>query len=735
MDRYQQIHDVLEQVVDLPESRRAEAVDRIAGPDVVLRSAVMEVLDDLERASASGFLTQPILGGRIMVHEPAAAGIPEREPRLADYTILGILDQGTNGIVYRARSHGQLERDVAVKVLRAGLPESVRERFEREQRVLASLNHRAIAQVFDAGMTDDGRPFVVVEYVEGDWITRIAAAASLNWRERVELLIRICEAVQHIHEKGILHRDLKPANVLAFQTSRGIQLRVIDFGTATFLTREAALSTLGDRFIGTIAYMAPEQLSASPPADARQDLFSLGLMAHELVAGRHPFHDHDTTLAELMHRLMNDRLPRLPASLGASRCDLESVIDKACARLPAERYPTVQHFADDLRRVLERRPVNARPRTALDGPRALARRHPWSTGGATLALLTLVIMTIVLAATSRRNAALATDMRETVDTLVDGVLDELKDMSGANAARRELAELVLDRLDRLPPGARTEQTRRQRVAALMALVDVTQQQGDIEAAVSWAGQAVTLCDALHAAAPEDRDFADAALLARIRLGDCLKDQKLKEAALVLYEDVHDRILTRLEESPEDVHLRDELGWSYERVAALYVDSDPQKAMHLCESRYQVARALWEEDPTRVLSTFGLGCAESWCAKMCHTLGMDAHARVYAGSAVRHLDEAAVDDPHRLTFLTRRLSARDALIRLMLEIDDDDALTWSRESLMMARALVAENPDSPTVPGYLVRALLNMALACESAGELEAAAAYRAEWERIRQARR
>ena len=175
--------------------------------------------------------------------------------------------------------------------------------FHREQRLLASLNHPGVAQVSDAGETADGLDYVVVEYIDGPSITRYAAEYELSWRDRVELIIRACEAVQHIHATGVLHRDIKPANILVSHDHGTPQPKVIDFGAATFAQADALLATQHPRFIGTIAYMAPEQLNSRDRADARCDVYSLGLILHELLSGGHPFQTDAIGLGELVRRI------------------------------------------------------------------------------------------------------------------------------------------------------------------------------------------------------------------------------------------------------------------------------------------------------------------------------------------------------------------------------------------------------------------------------------------------
>ncbi|MEC9373801.1 MAG: serine/threonine-protein kinase, partial [Planctomycetota bacterium] len=694
MSEYERIRAVFEEVMDLPPERRREEAGRLTVDDPTLRSSVLGLLDDLSEADEAGFLSAPILGGSILLGAmPREDGEPS--PEIPGYALGEVIGFGSSGTVYRGRSTGPLERDVAVKVLRRGLPEGVRLRFQREQRALAQLNHPGVAQVYDAGESADGRPFVAVELVDGSWITRHAEDAGLGWRERVELMIEVCAAVHAIHTNGVLHRDLKPANILVARGEGRARAKVIDFGASAFVDSTQSIAAEGPRVVGTLAFLAPELLARAERGDARSDVFALGVILHELLTGSHPFGVPEAPLAELVRRITEAAPPGLPASLGPDRVELQIVIAKACQRDASERYASTQHLGDDLRRVLEKLPVEARAPSAVRELRSALRRHPWSAAAGGAAVVALIAMSVVLARSAQRNARQAEAMRQTVDVLVEGVLDEMSELSGANAAREGLATLLLDRIEDLPRDAMDAGMTRQRARVLQSLSEVALDRGDAARAVELRRAAIGILAPMAEAEGASRDLVDELLVLRIQLGDALVELGRVEEGVGVYRAAHHSIEARLEESPRDVRLRDELCWSYERIAFHAMRKDPQEAMRLCEARLVVARALHEEAPEDPMRIFGLGCAEFWCGRVLLEMGDASGALGHAERSISLTARAAQSEPHRFAFRSREIIARTQHLRTLMVLDDPSVPARLREAIAIARAFRAANPDSET----------------------------------------
>ncbi len=322
--------------------------------------------------------------------------------RLGPYKLLEILGEGGMGVVWRAEQAHPVRREVALKIIKLGMDtEQVTARFESERQALAVLAHPNIAQVFDAGATDDGRPYFAMELVSGSSITEYCDERRMTAGERIELFLLVCQGVQHAHLKGIVHRDLKPSNVLVTDHGANRVPKIIDFGIAKAMGEKLAERTLVTRMghvLGTPAYMSPEQADPdNRDVDTRSDVYSLGVMLYELLVGALPAEPE--TIAALLARNSLGELviPRPSArltglgdtreeiahargttleSLGRTLAgDLDWIILKAMEKERLRRYPSVEALANDLRRYLAHEPVEARPPSTTYRLHKFARRH------------------------------------------------------------------------------------------------------------------------------------------------------------------------------------------------------------------------------------------------------------------------------------------------------------------------------------------------------------------------
>lgn len=398
---------IFEQVFDLPPPRRSDELDRLCGPDGALRTAVATLLTLYDSAQAEGFLDQPFMtpaaDSSLGAVEPAA-NTPDSIGR---YRITGRLGAGSAGVVYCAESPPPTTRRVAVKVLRSGAPKSALERFRIEQRALATLNHPGIAQIFDSGLSDSGELFAVFEFIEGQTINDYVANAPVDWRECLELIVQVCDAVQHAHQRGVIHRDLKPSNIMVSIADGSAVVKVIDFGVSK-LTHAPSQTTQTEhgRLVGTFGYMAPELLAGERVVDTRVDVYAIGIILFELLQGRHPYHDYLHSLPELVRVVRQGRTPALLGThLGCKR-DLDAIIRKATRTDMEQRYASPQHFADDLRRVLAGRTIEARPPSMAYAARKFATRRPrLVTAGTLVLVLLMVLLYLTIDAGSRARLA------------------------------------------------------------------------------------------------------------------------------------------------------------------------------------------------------------------------------------------------------------------------------------------------------------------------------------------
>lgn len=349
----------------------------------------------------------------------------ESEPgmRIGPYTISRTLGEGGFGVVCLAQQAEPVRRTVALKLIKLGMDtRQVIRRFEMERQTLAVMEHPGIARVFDAGTTPAGRPYFVMEYVDGPPITDFCDRHTLGIRDRLALIVRVCEAVQHAHQKGVIHRDIKPSNVLVRMVDGSPDPKVIDFGISKAIEDDAThtVMTHARQIIGTPQYMAPEQAAVDGSrVDTRSDVYSLGVLIYELLAGMPPFEAErlrGIPYAELERILREEEPPRPStriAELGDAaervaagrrtdahhlwrslRGDLDWIVMRALAKDPAARYPTANALAEDIRRAMRGDAVEAGPPSATYRVSKFIRRHRMELAATCIVMLALVALGI-----------------------------------------------------------------------------------------------------------------------------------------------------------------------------------------------------------------------------------------------------------------------------------------------------------------------------------------------------
>jgi len=272
--------------IELPRFDRTSFLKKVCRDEAQQRRITSLLLS---HEAAASFLENPAINREKFSGKDAQLG-----DVIGPYTLKQIIGQGGGGTVFLAEQSSPVRRLVALKLIKLGMDSAnVIQRFEAERQALAMMDHPDIARVFDAGTTDSGRPFFVMEYVDGSPITTFADDQGLGLTARLELFSRVCEAVQHAHQKGVIHRDTKPSNVLVMLHGGVPTPKVIDFGIAKATEgrlTDATLLTAVEQFIGTPAYMSPEQAQLSSVGiDTRSDIYSLGVLLYELLTGRTPF--------------------------------------------------------------------------------------------------------------------------------------------------------------------------------------------------------------------------------------------------------------------------------------------------------------------------------------------------------------------------------------------------------------------------------------------------------------
>jgi eukaryotic-like serine/threonine-protein kinase len=464
--RWERIEALCEEAMDMRDASRAAFLEQACGDDVELRHEVEALLEQLDRQPS--FLERPIID-----LGPLAPNEVDDQPatgNIGPYRLVRRLGRGGMGEVYLAiREVEDIQQSVALKIIRRGMhTDEVLQRFRLERRILGNLIHPNIARLLDASATDDGRPYFVMEYVEGVPLTEYCDRNRLSIRDRLALFRVICAAVQHAHQNLVVHRDLKPKNILV--TADGAP-KLLDFGIGKVLSPNdvfgSAIETSTDVRLLTPEYAAPEQVTGSAVTTAT-DVYALGVLLYEILAGHHPYatgkasrHEIERAVLESTPNRPSVMVSRVsdaitPAEVSQRRGtdpghlrrrlagDLDNIVLMALRKEPERRYASASAFADDIRRHLEGLPVSARADTLGYRARKFVRRHVAAVATTVIAFLALGVTTGVTMVQSRRVAREAARVEQERDKAVE-VQGFLLEMFGATGADRSLGETVTAR--------------------------------------------------------------------------------------------------------------------------------------------------------------------------------------------------------------------------------------------------------------------------------------------------
>jgi eukaryotic-like serine/threonine-protein kinase len=484
--RWEKVRSIFQDVFERDPAERTPLLDTACGDDVELRRSVERLL--AAHRQAAGFLEEPAVLD-LDASADVAGGPPAAAPtRIGRYRVLRELGHGGMGTVYLAeRDEPGLRQAVAVKVVRPGMDSDfILRRFQTERQILAGLEHPGIARLYDGGTTEDGRPYFVMEYVDGRQLLEYCDGRRLGIAERVQIFRRVCQAVQFAHQSLVVHRDLKPSNVLV--TAEG-DPKLLDFGIAKLLTPQPASDAEEETATAvrllSPQYASPEQFRGEPVTTA-SDVYSLGVILCELLSGHRPYRFTTRSILDI-ERTVRETEPLAPSVLAARadgavaepggatpaavsasrgldprrlerrlRGDLDNVVLKALSKAPGDRYQTAAELAEDLRRHLEGFPVRARANRPAYRAAKFVRRHRAALAAAAAVVISLITglgVAIGQARVARRERDRAgrrfEEVRRLANVFLFDVHDRIRDLPGSTPARELVVKTGLEYMDRL----------------------------------------------------------------------------------------------------------------------------------------------------------------------------------------------------------------------------------------------------------------------------------------------
>jgi serine/threonine protein kinase/tetratricopeptide (TPR) repeat protein len=729
---------------------RAAYLAQACGDDAALRRRVDSLVHEHEQLGS--FLESPAASQASATTEEAPRS-EEPGSVIGAYKLLEQIGEGGFGVVFMAQQQEPIRRKVALKVLKPGMDtRQVITRFEAERQALALMDHPNIAKVLDAGQTPSGRPYFVMDLVSGLSITDFCDQQQLTPRERLELFVSVCEAVQHAHHKGIIHRDLKPSNVMVTLLDGTPLVKVIDFGIAKALGQELTDKTLFTGFaqiIGTPLYMSPEQAAPnSVDVDTRSDIYSLGVVLYELLTGKTPFDKErlrEVGLEEI-RRIIREEEPPRPSTrvstLGQAastisscrksdpkrlsqvlRGELDWIVMKALDKDRKRRYETASAFVADVQRYLNDEPVQACPPSAGYRFRKflLRNRRAVAVALATLAIGGLFVGLITwreldrIAAENEQNLSEAARLREAHDKVEhqrqradlnyglsrDAVKryfttvsdNKLLKVPGMEGLRKELLSNARDFYEKFIKERQDDPSLDQDMAdSYFRLGTITGQIGSKTEAIAYYAKALVLYRVLSKKENSQRDHRIFVAKALHNIGVLQRETGSRAQALTSFTDCIQLRLTLLKEQDE-IGVRRELGDTYLGLGLLAEDGGQLEEAH---DNYREARTNYLEaakgPEASVIDVASLSSCDNNLGNVYLELGKVDDARRFHKAALDRLKPIVQKYPEDPDFVSELASSYRGLANVhRLAGRPGEAVDLLEEGMRLCESLAQQHP--------------------------------------------
>lgn len=752
-ERWHQIKSVLAAVLEQPVEERTIFLAQACNGDDGLRAEVESLMAHQEPGDSiagSANISPQIslaraIGGHFLLHEwpddeGSADDLAEIE-RVGPYRILRELGRGGVGTVFLAeRDDEQYRQRVAVKLIRRGMDtDFVMRRFRNERQILAALDHPNIARLLDGGATEDGRPYLVMEHVEGLPISIYCDQHTLNTEERLELFQQVCAAVHYAHQHLVIHRDIKPSNILV--TKEGVP-KLLDFGIAKLLTPELAAQTLDPTLTAmrllTPAYASPEQIKGASITTAT-DVYSLGVLLHELLTGHKPYRVDSHAALEMMQAVLEKEATKpsaaimhtetrnghessasttlTPESISKSRGatpdrlsrqlrgDLDNIVLTALRKDPQRRYASVQELSEDIRRHLKGLPVNARADTFGYRAAKFVGRNKISVAAAAIVMLTLIAGIIAVNQQRQRAERRFDDVRKLAHSVVFDYHDAIANLPGSTTVRQRMVRDALEYLDSLANEAAGDRSLQRELASAYQKIGDVQGNSNMANLGDTAGALISYRKSLAIRQSLLRsDAANSELQSELvdsyqRIGDVLHTAGDVSEASKHYE----QAVTLLEKiaAPADQSRQRKLADLLYRVGNLKGNTrfsnlgDTKGAVEFHNRGLAIREALAKANPLDLDLNVDLAESLRSVANLLATSASDlARAEPHARQAVLIATSMVSQEPTHARALRVLTEAQDALARVLLRKGQTvEAFEVCLGSLRNAERLLALDPSN------------------------------------------